>query len=552
MHKHRWLSRHTSVRTLLIVIIMVALTIGNCGFAFADEMGDVSGNAVQSEVRAFGNDLNAEDPGDDPGEDPTEEPVDIETAEVVLSQDRFAYTGSEIAPDVTVSIGDEVLTAGTDYEVEYVNNVEPGTASVIVKGVGKYTGEKTVGFTIFITGWVNEGEDWYYYNDNGDMVTDGWAKDGSYWCWLDSSGKRVYDQWITYRGESYYIKADGYMAASQWEKYSRKWVWLEANGKMARSQWVNYKGDYYYLKDDGFMAVNEWAKSGTRWYWMDEAGKMVRNKWIKYSGNWYYMLSDGHMATNKWIEDRKGWYWVDGNGKMVKSKWIKHSNHWYWLKSDGLMATNGWVKDDGSWYWVDGNGKMVKSKWITYSGNSYYMKSNGKMATSEWQKTGGYWYWLNASGAMSKDRWQKIKDCWYNFNSSGQLKTAPYVFVSISEQMLYYCNNGSMVLSTSVVTGNLYPVNHSTPKGTFYINGKATDMHLKGLEDDGVTEYDSFVRYWMPFIGGEFGLHDADWRWYFGGDIYKYNGSHGCVNMPVDAARRLFSMITVGTMVHIQ
>ena len=35
----------------------------------------------------------------------------------------------------------------------------------------------------------------------------------------------------------------------------------------------------------------------------------------------------------------------------------------------------------------------------------------------------------------------------------------------------------------------------------------------------------------------------------FGGEIYKTNGSHGCVNLPHDVAEQLFGMVDVGTVV---
>lgn len=68
-------------------------------------------------------------------------------------------TGEAIKTTVTVKDGDKVLVEGTDYTVEYTNNVEPGTATVTVKGIGNYKGlvEKT--FTItskyyYVTGVV--------------------------------------------------------------------------------------------------------------------------------------------------------------------------------------------------------------------------------------------------------------------------------------------------------------------------------------------------------------------------------------------------------------
>ena len=62
------------------------------------------------------------------------------------------------------------------------------------------------------------------------------------------------------------------------------------------------------------------------------------------------------------------------------------------------------------------------------------------------------------------------------------------------------------------------------------------------------TGYRSYVNYWMPFNGG-IGLHDATWRSEFGGDIYMYDGSHGCVNLPLANAGVIYNNVSAGTKV---
>ena len=54
----------------------------------------------------------------------------------------------------------------------------------------------------------------------------------------------------------------------------------------------------------------------------------------------------------------------------------------------------------------------------------------------------------------------------------------------------------------------------------------------------------------MPFDGG-IGLHDAyRWRSTYGPDAnHSVNGSHGCVNMPLDAARTTYENVEQGDMV---
>ena len=51
----------------------------------------------------------------------------------------------------------------------------------------------------------------------------------------------------------------------------------------------------------------------------------------------------------------------------------------------------------------------------------------------------------------------------------------------------------------------------------------------------------------MPFYGGV-GIHDADsWRSVYGGTIYQYGGSHGCINTPSAQAAVIYENIDVGT-----
>ena len=58
------------------------------------------------------------------------------------------YTGEAIEPTVTVQDGVTTLTRGTDYTVAYSNNVNAGTATVTVTGMGDYSGTASKTFTI--------------------------------------------------------------------------------------------------------------------------------------------------------------------------------------------------------------------------------------------------------------------------------------------------------------------------------------------------------------------------------------------------------------------
>lgn len=115
-----------------------------------------------------------------------------------------------------------------------------------------------------------------------------------------------------------------------------------------------------------------------------------------------------------------------------------------------------------------------------------------------------------------------------------------YVEVDIQNQHLYYYRDGVLQFDTPIVTGNTSR-HHDTPNGVFHILGKSRSITLVG------KGYTSFVNYWVPFIGHSYGIHDATWRSSFGGEIYKTNGSHGCVNVPLAAMEQLYPMLEVGT-----
>ncbi|MBE6331611.1 MAG: hypothetical protein E7070_04830 [Bacteroidales bacterium] len=58
------------------------------------------------------------------------------------------YTGLELEPTLNVKDGDQLLNFATDYSVAYSNNVNAGTATVTITGIGNYCGEATATFTI--------------------------------------------------------------------------------------------------------------------------------------------------------------------------------------------------------------------------------------------------------------------------------------------------------------------------------------------------------------------------------------------------------------------
>ncbi len=113
-----------------------------------------------------------------------------------------------------------------------------------------------------------------------------------------------------------------------------------------------------------------------------------------------------------------------------------------------------------------------------------------------------------------------------------------YVEIDLTNQHLYLYIDGQIVLETDFVSGDVSEGN-TTPPGIFGITYKTRDAVLKG------ETYETPVSYWMPF-NGNIGMHDASWRRKFGGEIYLTNGSHGCINLPVRQAAKIYEYMKKG------
>ena len=119
-----------------------------------------------------------------------------------------------------------------------------------------------------------------------------------------------------------------------------------------------------------------------------------------------------------------------------------------------------------------------------------------------------------------------------------------YCEVDLSRQHLWLYKRGQLVYETDVVSG-LMDEAHYTPPGVYRLIKKETDAVLKGERlPNGQYTYEAPVSFWMPFTEQGHGMHDANWKWAFGGEEYIWNGSHGCINLPYDAAATIFDLMT--------
>lgn len=245
----------------------------------------------------------------------------------------------------------------------------------------------------------------------------------------------------------------------------------------------------------------------------------------------------------------------------AESQWIENAvkNAEEFLNIKGIYDFNGHTvqipKEELSIMgYVDEKGQIKISKNNVYA---YANKFANKYTTSYTERRfithdkkeilvyGGYYGWILDGEKeaeelyelmLKKEHFYKEPVCekeGYAFSDLNDIGDS-YVEVDLDDQEVYLYIDGKLILKTDCVTGDM-PY-YKTPGGLYGVTYRAYNVVLRG------PDYESPVTFWMPF-NGDIGLHDATWRAAFGDDIYTYDGSHGCVNLPYSAAGEIFDYL---------
>lgn len=323
------------------------------------------------------------------------------------------------------------LQEGTDYQIIYKNNVNAGTATATVRGIGNYTGSKDFTFAITPASISNAS-----VSAIGDIAYDGSAKQPSVTVKVGGKTLTSSDYSLSYQnnvnpgtatvtitGKGNYTgtvkktfniyttpTTKAPTVSGTWKKQGSRWWYSYSaatqkalNKSYPSNEWLTIGGKKYYFDSAGWMKTG-WLKDRGSWYYLKGSGEMLTG-WQKVKNKWYYLNpSDGKMKTGMFQDSKKVWYICDSSGAMYANKWVKNNNTWYWAAGSGALKT-GWLKTGGKWYYLDpANKGAMKTGWLDDKGSRYYLNSSGAMLTG-WQKLSNKWYYFNKSGAMQRNKW---------------------------------------------------------------------------------------------------------------------------------------------------
>ena len=343
------------------------------------------------------------------------------------------------------------------------------------------------------TGWVKDGDEWYYYKADGTMVTSDWVQ---------SSGK-----W-------YYLGEDGVMVADGVREINEKWYGFDKNGAMAANNWYEVKwiegtGSYWFYAGADGAFVKGWKQIGGKWYYFygantfdkdsywpamatgdyfwdwDEAigeyvslfdngafyafrpsGEMIVGWGQPYNNvhsQWVYGNADGSLVVKSWKKIGGKWYYFDDTGWMYrngpKSTLNKNDKNIYLFNNSGALVENGWyqpyeVDEKGevykySWYYGGKDG-VVQKGWLKDKGNWYYLDAEwGNMRTGLIEMTDGKTYYLDETTGAMVTGWKQLDNIWYYFKDSGAMAVKEWVK---SGSAWYYLKEDGQMAKDEILT----------------------------------------------------------------------------------------------------
>ena len=343
------------------------------------------------------------------------------------------------------------------------------------------------------TGWTQEDGTWYYYDRDGERVTDEWRKSGDYWFYLGDDGEMVTDQLIEDDDDYYYVNADGAMISNAWvaienedagdeDEPDQYWYYFQSNGKAytgsdssTTTKFKTINGKKYAFDEEGRMLYG-WVKDGERQTGEDD--------WTDAE---YYLgdENDGAMST--------GWRLIsitDESWDPEDDTFDEDQDRWFYFKSNGKRYANAPDSDkefvvktiNGKKYGFDENGRMV-AEWnvsttVGTEGQATYTREWSYFSSPEdgARKTKG-WFKVIPDEDLDSAEYDDAAEHWYYADGDGALYAN--VIKTINGRKYAFDDYGRMVDGLRLIT---FDVNE-------YTGAVSTKEIVEALADDDSDEF---------------------------------------------------------------
>lgn len=314
------------------------------------------------------------------------------------------------------------------------------------------------------SGWNNINGDFYYLNENGNMLMETFKESNGYNYYLGNDGKIVKNSMIDYGGYTYYVDSRG-------RQVKNDYVMIDETNNQNRA----YEDGVYYFNEDGraykrygssfiknidgiFRAFDENGKILVGW--LDEDGSPIEDISSIFSDGCYFANGDGVLMHNNWYDfvNDIGNYCTDINESQISSEKYEYLDHmWiyfdkkckkvfskdntsilsqningvrYGFDENGIMLT-GFSKNglldittqasnptltDKVKFYDETEGNIVESQWVNVVPSSSMSEEDNNDDTKSW-------FYVDSNGNITHNVLKSIDGEKYAFDGIGRMKT---------------------------------------------------------------------------------------------------------------------------------
>lgn len=156
---------------------------------------------------------------------------------------------------------------------------------------------------------------------------------------------------------------------------------------------------------------------------------------------------------------------------------------------------------------------------------------------------------IKLAAALEKQYSDMLLENWKGFKTALPLNQKK-ILVSLSRQTLYLLEGEKIVATFPTLTG---AQGMSTPTGTYTVLSKYPNVTMEGQIGTPLEYRVENVPWVLFFIDHSYAIHGNYWKppSFFGKDP-SFTGSHGCVGLTPEDAKKVYDWAEIGTTIIIQ
>ncbi|MHA8138268.1 glycoside hydrolase family 70 protein [Lactobacillaceae bacterium Scapto_B20] len=244
----------------------------------------------------------------------------------------------------------------------------------------------------------SEDGNWYYFDQNGNMVTKPTTINGDNYYFL-SNGINLRNITIFRNGKLYYYQGDGKQITTP-GTYTINTVYPPLGSTDGSNVYTNI-----HVNADGSLATGLVKASPSEYQYFYDDGTQAFDQVIRFNNNklMYFDSSDGNAVKNEFFQsNNNNWYHANKDGSLSVGL-TKVDGQTLYFDANGVQVKGAVVKVGKKFIYLDPNsGSPVKNQLVSYNNNWYYAGKNTHLVTGL-NKINGQMLYFDANGVQVKD-----------------------------------------------------------------------------------------------------------------------------------------------------